>query len=170
MKKTFLISGLFLLALAVPAISFAQFIPSQTTTKTEIPGPTGNFNSTDDPKDSGFQLVSCNGIDDPRTEKEEVECTFNHAVETFQRIIKFVLYLMIPIILGMIVYVGFTYITANGDAGKLAKAKSMIIPILLGVFFILAAWLIVFTLLDFLLADKLGDGITKSNIVPAKNK
>jgi len=173
MKTNIFIGGLFLLVVGIfPALTFAQVtLPDMTSTAE-------NLNKTvdtipDDPKSPFFQLVSCDGVDDPRTpNKIETECTFNEVVKTFERIIKFVLYLMIPIVLGMIVYVGFTYLTANGDSGKLAKAKSMITPLLLGVFFMLAAWLIVYTLLDFLLAENLSDGvdgIKKSDIIPAKN-
>ena len=156
-------------SIALPASMSAQVIldPSTINVPQDV-GRTGTFTGTDDPSSSSFQLVSCTGVVDPRTGKG-VECTYNHLVETFERVIKFVLYIMIPIVLGMIIYVGFTYLTAGGDSGKLAKAKSMIVPILLGLFFILAAWLIVFTLLDFLLANKIGD-IDKSSSLPVRNQ
>jgi len=121
---------------------------------------------SDQPKDSTFQLVTCAGVDDPRTtDKKEVECDYNQAIATFSRIISFVLYLLIPIVLGMILWIGWTYLTANGDSGKLAHAKDMIKPLLLGIFFIFAAYLIVYKLiLGNLLADKVGD-INKTDII-----
>ena len=123
-----------------------------------------------DAKSSSFQLVSCQGVDDPRTtDVVEVECDYNQIIATISRIIRFVLYLLIPIVLGMILWIGWTYVTANGDPKKLADAKSMVTPLLKGIFFIFAAYLIVYKLiLGNLLDNDFGkntDGLKKTDII-----
>jgi hypothetical protein len=64
----------------------------------------------------------------------------------------------------MILYTGFKYITANGDPGKLADAKKMLIPVVLGMFWVFAAYLVVYTVLDNLVADEIG-GVPKKDII-----
>ncbi len=159
--------GFILLALTVvPAVSFAQSpVAEPVITGTATDGGTGS----NDPKANGnFQLVSCTPKYDPNNPSVlKNDCTFEQLVATFDRIIKFVLYLVTPIVLGMMLYTGFKYITAGGDAHLIEDAKKMFKPILIGIFFIFAAWLIVYTILDKLLAPSIG-GVDKSSIVPAK--
>ncbi len=117
-------------------------------------------------KANQFQLVSCQGVDDPRTkDKKEVECDFNQVIITIGRIIKYVLYLIVPALIGMILYVGWMYLTSNGETVKLEKAKSMIQAIAIGVLLIFSAYIIVYKfILQNLLADRIGD-INKSDII-----
>jgi hypothetical protein len=122
---------------------------------------------SNNPINSDFQLVSCQGVDDPRTTQiHETECNYQQFINTVSRLIQFALFILIPIVLGMILYIGFKYLTANGDSGKLADAKRMIVPLLIGMFLIFTAWLIVYTFLNFILADNVS-GVQKSTIVPA---
>lgn len=113
-----------------------------------------------DPRDAGFQLVPCKMVLDKSTGqfKPDSECDFRKLMELANRIIRFLLYLSIPLVLGMIMYTAFTYLTANGDSGKVAKAKKMLVPVAIGLFWILAAYIVVYTLLDSLLKDTLGTG------------
>ncbi|MEK7596949.1 MAG: pilin [Patescibacteria group bacterium] len=129
------------------------------------PGEVGSNN----PLSPLFQLVSCRGIDDPRTAKDDnqLDCDYKQLVATVSRLIQFALYILIPIVLGMIIYIGFKYLTSSGDSAKLADAKRMIIPLLTGIFLIFSAWLIVYTFLDKLLVDKVSENVKKSDIVPA---
>jgi hypothetical protein len=151
MKKILIIS-LFCLS-CLPLFAFAQ-----------VTDP-GTFGSPD-PKKSTFQLVSCAGVDDPRTPNiKEAECNYAHIVFTATRIIQFVLYMISFIVLVMILVAGFQYMTSGGDAKKAEGAKKMIKPIVFGLFFIFAAYLIVYKLiLGNLLAEKIGD-INKSSII-----
>ncbi len=107
----------------------------------------------DDPKDANFQLVPCSGVD--KVTGAET-CTFKDLFTLANRIIKFLLYFSIPLVLGVIMYTAFKYLTANGDPGKLADAKKMLVPVALGLFWILAAYLIVYTFLDKVLDDSAG--------------
>ncbi len=111
----------------------------------------------DNPRASNFQIVPCNeGGFDPQTGKwkKGVECNFKAVVATFQRILTFLLYLSIPLVVGIILYTGFKYLTAGGDAYKLEEAKKMLIPVAIGIFWVLAAWLVVNTILkNFISSD-----------------
>jgi hypothetical protein len=100
---------------------------------------------SDNPKAANFQIVPCDGVDVP--------CDFKALVATFNRILKFLLYLSIPLVVGIILYTGFEFLTAGGDAMKLEKAKKMLIPVAIGIFWVLASWLVVNTILKTFLSD-----------------
>jgi hypothetical protein len=118
------------------------------------------------PRESGFQLVSCTGVVDPRT-GQGVECDYSQLIYTATRILRFVLYILSFIVLGMILYTGWQYLTAGGDSKKLGDAKKMVMPIVIGIFFIFAAYLIVYqVILKYLLAEEIGD-VKKSDIINA---
>lgn len=126
MKKIFqiFIGASMLASLLVPAMASAQ---------TQI--------GSEKPSDSNFQLVSCDG-------SAAKPCDFNALINTFSRLLKFLLYLAIPLTLGMILYTGWLYLTANGETGQLEKAKKMFIPVLLGLFWIGASYIAVYTVID----------------------
>lgn len=119
---------------------------------------------TDDPTKSEFQVVSCNPTYNPATGKLDNDCDFQQLVATAYRIVKYMLFLIIPVVALMILWTGFKYMTAGGDANAVADAKRMLKPIAVGVFLIFAAWLIVYTILDKFLAPAVGD-IQKSSII-----
>lgn len=108
-------------------------------------GSDGGLGSTD-PKNEGFQLIPCDGVDVP--------CNFKAFVAMFQRILTFLLYLSIPLVVGIILYTGFRYVTAGGDAYKLEEVKKMLIPVAIGIFWVLAAWLVVNTIFKVFLSDE----------------
>ncbi len=115
-----------------------------------------------DPKSQQFQLVPCTGVLNP--DGSGKVCDFNQVIVAANRIIKFLLFLSIPLILGMILYTGFKYLTAGGDTMKLAEAKKMFLPVAVGLFWVLGAYLVVYTFLDKLVADKIG-GVDKKDII-----
>ncbi len=100
------------------------------------------------PEDSTFQLVPCQGVDNPATSAVETECDFNMLLVGISRIMKFLLFLSIPLVMGMGFYTAFKFMTAGGDPGKLADAKKMFVPVVLGIFWVMAAYLTVYTFLD----------------------
>lgn len=173
MKKIHTIAIVFTFALSLlPVFTYAQ--------ATAADGGVGSSNPKEQdnsakPDKGSFQLVSCQGIDDPRTKEVEVECDYRQLIATANRLIQFVLWLLSPIVVGMMVWTGFKYMTAGGDANMIADAKRMFTPILLGIFFIMAGWLLVYTVLDKLLADQVsgtgnaagGTGVQKRDILPA---
>lgn len=186
MKKTTksLFAALIAASVFVPVVSSAQIVglPTSGDLKAPVQGAqsqassqdkvlktvdTGSIGS-DDPNSSVFQLVTCSGVDDPRTsDKIEVECDYNQLVQTAYRIVKYVLFMLIPVLLGMVLYTGWQFLTAGGDTMKLDHAKKMLKPVFIGLILIFGAWLFVYTVLDRLLADQIG-GVKKTDIVPAK--
>lgn len=134
-KITTLFLGLFV------ALSFLSpvFVSAQAVTGTD--GGIGSAN----PQEKGFQIVPCDGV--------KVECNFKALVATFNRILQFLLYLSIPLVVGIILYTGFQFLTAGGDAVKLEKAKKMLIPVVIGIFWVLASWLVVNTILKTFLSE-----------------
>lgn len=99
---------------------------------------------TDNPADASFQLVPCSGTD----------CDFQKLMVMFNRIISFLLYLSVPLVLGMIMYTAFKFLTANGDPGKLVNAKKMLVPVAIGIFWVLGAYVVVYTVLDKLITNE----------------
>lgn len=164
MKKIFkiLVLSLFIVSsLGVGKSAFAQDPNRPTLPVNPANRPT---DAASNPISPTFQLVPCKGVDDPRTGATETECTYQSLILMVSRIIQFVLYLLIPIVLGMIVYIGFKFLTASGDSGKLADAKRMIKPLLIGIVLIFAAWLVVYTFLDRLLVPELRNQIVPNSI------
>lgn len=145
---------------------FAQSNPATLNTNpTNLQSDTAGEVGSNNPTNSKFQLVSCQGIDDPRTPNiVEKECDYQQLIATVSRLIQFALYILIPIVLGMIIYIGFKFLTSNGDSGKLADAKRMITPLLIGIFLIFSAWLIVYTFLDKLLVSDLKSGVVPTSL------
>ncbi|HEY0908555.1 MAG TPA: pilin [Candidatus Paceibacterota bacterium] len=135
------------------------------------------------PDKTSFQLVSCDGVQKylrdeqgriipdangkPTVDPRSVECDFDQLILTIQRIINFALWLVSPIVVCMLVYTGFKYVTAGGDVNLIADAKRMFTPILIGIFFIMAGWLLVYTVLDKLLGENVG-GLKKTDILPPR--
>jgi hypothetical protein len=173
------IGAMFLTPVLGSAQTQAVEVGSSDPTKQDVKSSTGE--TKPDPKN--FQLVSCDGVQkflkDPATgnytnqlDPNSVECDYNQLIKTFQRVINFVLWIITPIVVGMMVFTGFKYMTAGGDANLIADAKRMFVPIFIGIFFIMAGWLLVYTVLDKLLADQVSGtttngGVKKTDILPA---
>lgn len=98
-------------------------------------GPDPQFNNTPD------GLIPCNGPD----------CGFNDAIRLIQNIINWIVWFSVIVIVIGIVYAGFLYMTGKQD--NISKAKGMFKNMAIGMFFVLAGWLIVDTVLDVLLRD-----------------
>lgn len=112
-----------------------------------------------DPKNKTFQLVPCIGV--ASASSSGPECDFNQLIVMFNRIISFLLYLSVPLVLGMIMFTAFKYLTANGDPGKLASAKKMLVPVVIGIFWVLGSWIVV----KVFLANLLTDSQAKENVI-----
>jgi hypothetical protein len=114
----------------------------------------GNAGGSPDPKQSNFQIVPCDGVASS-TNSSLKECDFNALLEMVNRVIKFLLYLSIPFVLAIIMYTAFLYLTSNGSEVKLAKAKHMLWYVFVGLFWILISFILVYTVLDKLLAGSI---------------
>ena len=90
-----------------------------------------------------------------------VNCTSEDVFILINNLIKFAITkLFFPIFIVAILYVGWSYLTAGGDTKKVANVKQMAWHMFLGVILVLAAWLIVKTVLDVLGAKDAGMFLT----------
>lgn len=91
----------------------------------------------------------CNkGEIDDETGDYKNDCDFEDVMALVNKFINFLLIkLATPIFAIIIMYVGFTYLTAGGDSGKISKVKGIFQNAILGYVLALAAWLIVKTIL-----------------------
>jgi hypothetical protein len=135
-----IVTFLFLLALASPALVEAQ----------------AQAGGSSDPKQTNFQIVPCSGVAGKDAQGNVTkECDFNSLIEMANRIIKFLLYLSIPFVLAIIMYTAFLFLTSNGNEVQLSKAKHMLWYVLVGLFWILISFILVYTVLDKLLDNKI---------------
>lgn len=89
------------------------------------------------PETSYAQLVPCNGP----------ECQACHFVQLGTNILDWIITVMSTICALVIVVAGFKMVTAGGDTGQVSEARSMITNTIVGFIILLAAWLIVDTVL-----------------------
>ena len=127
-----IITFLFLASVFLPMRIYAQYIGS------DNPRYTG---------ENGFQLVPC-GINDKRV---VVPCDFNALMVLLNRFMNFILYMSIPLAAISISYAGGLYIFAAGDTGKIESAHKIFWSVLKGFIFVLAGWLIVYSIMSALL-------------------
>jgi len=98
-------------------------------------------------------LVPCGkNCDDPCTKSCECcPCTLCHLFVLFKRIVDFLtLNIIFPLAVLMIVVGGVMFLTAGGDPGRIGGAKKILTATVIGLAIILAAWLIVDTVITFL--------------------
>ncbi len=95
-------------------------------------------------------LVTC-GTEKDSEGKVSNPCTFNDVILLIDRLIKFVLFvLVIPISAVMFCYAGLLMIFSGGNSGQASKAKGIFANVGLGLIIAVGAWLIVTTLLGIL--------------------
>ncbi|GEM_PF-986588 len=86
-------------------------------------------------------LIPCDGND----------CNLNSVMQLFNTLQNFFFHtLLLPIFVIMVMYLGFSYLTAGGKPGQHAKLGSMAWHMLAGLVLMLCAWLIVHTILSLL--------------------
>ncbi len=85
-------------------------------------------------------IVPCDGV--------VVKCGFTSFITLIQNIITFAIkYIIIPVGAIIFAYVGFLFLTSGGSSETRKKAKGIFIKVVIGIIVILAAWLIVSTIL-----------------------
>jgi len=73
-------------------------------------------------------------------------CGFSDFVNLIQRVIEYIIILVLPILAIIIAYTGYLFLTSGGNPSKRTAAKNAVTNALIGVVVILAAWLIVRTI------------------------
>lgn len=101
-------------------------------------------------------FIPCGGYD--KAGNPERECGYYDLLEMVNRIIKWIVIVSAPVSAGVIAWAGFLYMT-TGISDQKSAAKKMITKVFIGFAFILAAWLIVSTLLDAILADEFAKSV-----------
>lgn len=92
-------------------------------------------------------LVRCDGVKDPNNANSRV-CDYAALIDTANYLISWIIYIAITIALGLFIYAGFLYIT--GVPAHIEKAHSIFKSVVKGLIFMLLAWFIVSTLLEWL--------------------
>lgn len=78
-------------------------------------------------------------------------CGFNDFMQLINNFVDFILFkLTVPIAAICFAYAGFLMITSGGEVSKKTKAKNILVNVVLGFIFALAAWLIINTILSVL--------------------
>lgn len=78
------------------------------------------------------------------------ECGFDDLLFLGRKIINYLALLSIPITAIAFAWAGFLYISSGGSEGKIGKAKEIFWKVMWGFIFVLTAWLIVYTITQFL--------------------
>lgn len=109
---------------------------STTTTGTSVPA---GSNITSNPN---ISLVPCTGVGTS-------ECTFQKLMEMINRIINFVLFILIlPIAAIIFAYAGILYISSAASPSNKEKAKGIFGTVVVGLIVALGAWIIINTILS----------------------
>lgn len=79
------------------------------------------------------------------------KCDFNDLMILINKVINFIIFsLALPIAAIMFAYAGFKLVTSGGDTGARQTAKTIFTNTLIGLVFVVAAWLIINTVLSIL--------------------
>lgn len=79
-----------------------------------------------------------------------VQCGWNQLMQLGQNIIRNAIYLAVMAAVISIVYVGYLLMTSGDNEGNRKKAKEVMGKVIAGIFYTMAAWLLVATMLKFL--------------------
>lgn len=103
------------------------------------------------------KIVPCNGVD----------CTCEHLIQLAQNLINTGIFIAVFLCAMLFAYAGWQYMTQETIGGH-NHAKDMFVNVAIGLIIILAAWLVVDTLMRSLLANE--RGIVWNNICAALDK
>ena len=88
-------------------------------------------------------LIVCDGVDVP--------CTFNHLVQLTKNLITNLVIATTILAVVAFIWAGMLLLTSQGNPGAMEKAKGMLWKVLIGYLWILAAWVVVYTITSVLL-------------------
>lgn len=95
----------------------------------------------------GAGIIPSCGYGDPST-GTFVECGFGDLMKLFYNAINYLVIISFPLATLTFAYAGFKMMTARDNAGQRNEAKSMLVKVAIGFFVLLAAWVIVRTVLQ----------------------
>lgn len=132
---------IFFLSVFIGVSVFATFAPMQVFAQS-----TSGTPGIDPPQKQGY-LIFCNTSIDQTTGKINDPCTFDRFIELAVRIMDLAMYLVVPLAALSFAYAGYELVVSQGNAAALTKAKGILWKVVVGIFFILAGWLIIHSLL-----------------------
>lgn len=109
-------------------------------------------------------LVKCDGVTTDSEQSRQTKCNFEALMKMANSIINWLFTLSVPIIIGLIAYAGFLFMT--GKSGDREKAKKILWNAIIGFVVMLCAWFIVSTLLKWLVSES----FTGANTLIEKQK
>ena len=102
-------------------------------------------------------LVPCDEVDyatgQPRPDGDPLNCNFQALLKLLGNILDWFVMISVPVATGLIVYAGMQMILKPDDPAKRSKAKSIMTTAVIGLVAILAAYLIIDTILSELTGD-----------------
>jgi hypothetical protein len=142
-----------LLSLLVVLASLAVFASSLVFADGLAPGPAGQADTRiTNPNQTGFKLVPCDGPQIANPPPGYVVCDFNAFVFGIQKVISAALWLAVPFAIILLGWNIFQYFTNSDTPGMLAMIKGRIFAIAAGLALILFSWIIVYSVLQFVLS------------------
>ena len=99
-------------------------------------------------------LIFCNQSVDAAGNFVGGECGWKEFILLGQKIINYLILLTIPLAAVTFAYSGFLIMTAGGDAGQVKKGKDMFTKVAIGIAWVLAAWLVINTILTALVGSE----------------
>ena len=100
------------------------------------------------------ELIPCgfDGPDEGSSVGAGERCTFDHLIILAQNVINFlILKIAAPLAAIMFAYAGFLYVTNKGNEAQIKKAHDIFLYVFVGFVVVLAAWLIVWFIINFFL-------------------
>lgn len=88
-------------------------------------------------------LIVCDGPD----------CTYEKLIELANGVINVLIALATIIATVVLIYAGFKLLTSGGNENEAKEAKEMLLKVVWGFFWILVAWVAVYTIMNTLLKD-----------------
>jgi len=85
------------------------------------------------------------------TDYQVRQCNFDDLLHLVKHLIDFVMFLAMPIAALVSVYAGWLYLTAGENPGNVSVAKKMFWALIIGVAWVLGAWLVIKFISDALL-------------------
>jgi hypothetical protein len=96
-------------------------------------------------------LVTCGNVGQP-------DCDLCTLVQMVDRVLDFLFVLLTLAAVLMVMYAGFQLVMSQGNSGAMEKAKGMVGNIIIGFIIVLAAWLIIDTVMKGLVKENSGFG------------
>lgn len=97
----------------------------------------------------GDPIVPCDGLSSDLRGK----CDFNASIQLIDNLLNFFIWVSVPISILVFAYIGWLYMTSGDKPEERGKANDILMALLKGLFYILASWLIVKTIISGLGAD-----------------